>query len=463
EYLWMPDKGYYAMYRYGRDYKILNPRAETLGESLAILWNIASPERARLITENNPTTPFGVGIFYPQIADMPPYHNNALWPWVASWWAMANAKVGNEQGVMEAVGSVFRPAALFCTNKENFVLDNGDIATELNSSNMLWCLAGNIALTHKILFGINFEVDGLAFHPFVPEALAADRSLTGFRYRDAILDITISGYGDEIKSFKVDGRETGPFVRGDIKGRHRVDIVMADNKLPEMKVNRVANKKAPVTPMTRLSGSIFEWNPIGDVDHYEVIIDGRRVARTRTTTYDASVPGEYQLIAVMADGTESFASEPLSTRKVMLIEMPGEAAVMQSPEVAYPAEEPIAGYSGNGFVETDHTTGNIDVPVTVDRAGDYVITLRYANGNGSVYTENKSAVRTLNVDGKRVGAVVMPQRGEGNWNDWGWSTSQHVKLEKGTHLVTISFEPENENMNMSTNHALIDAIKIVGL
>ncbi|MDE6831479.1 MAG: hypothetical protein K2J07_01920, partial [Muribaculaceae bacterium] len=160
EYLWMPDKGYYAMYRYGRDYKILNPRAETLGESLAILWNIASPERARLITENNPTTPFGVGIFYPQIADMPPYHNNALWPWVASWWAMANAKVGNEQGVMEAVGSVFRPAALFCTNKENFVLDNGDIATELNSSNMLWCLAGNIALTHKILFGINFEVDG---------------------------------------------------------------------------------------------------------------------------------------------------------------------------------------------------------------------------------------------------------------------------------------------------------------
>ncbi|MBD5214604.1 MAG: glycogen debranching protein [Bacteroidales bacterium] len=463
EYLWMPDKGYYAMYRYGRDYKILNPRAETLGESLAILWNIASPERARLITENNPTTPFGVGIFYPQIADMPPYHNNALWPWVASWWAMANAKVGNEQGVMEAVGSVFRPAALFCTNKENFVLDNGDIATELNSSNMLWCLAGNIALTHKILFGINFEVDGLAFHPFVPEALAADRSLTGFRYRDAILDITISGYGDEIKSFKVDGRETGPFVRGDIKGRHRVDIVMADNKLPEMKVNRVANKKAPVTPMTRLSGSIFEWNPIGDVDHYEVIIDGRRVARTRTTTYDASVPGEYQLIAVMADGTESFASEPLSTRKVMLIEMPGEAAVMQSPEVAYPAEEPIAGYSGNGFVETDHTTGNIDVPVTVDRDGDYVITLRYANGNGSVYTENKTAVRTLNVDGKRVGAVVMPQRGEGNWNDWGWSTSQHVKLEKGTHLVTISFEPENENMNMSTNHALIDAIKIVGL
>ena len=51
---------------------------------------------------------------------------------------MANAKAGNEEGVLEAFGSIIRPAALFCTNKENFNLDNGDIATELNSSNMLW-------------------------------------------------------------------------------------------------------------------------------------------------------------------------------------------------------------------------------------------------------------------------------------------------------------------------------------
>nr|MDE6196903.1 hypothetical protein [Muribaculaceae bacterium] len=157
--LWLDDKGYYAMYNYGRNFPVVNPRAETLGEALAIIYDIASPERAATITESNPTTPFGVGIFFPQIADMPPYHNNALWPWVAAYWALANAKAKNEQGTMEAIGSVFRPAALFATNKENFVLDNGDIATELNSSNMLWCLAGNIAITDRILFGIHFEKD----------------------------------------------------------------------------------------------------------------------------------------------------------------------------------------------------------------------------------------------------------------------------------------------------------------
>ena len=140
----------------------------------AILYGIADEERARTITASNPTTPFGSAIFFPQIADIPSYHNNALWPWVSSYWAMANAKAGNEQGTLEAIGAIFRPAALFATNKENFNLDNGDIATELNSSNMLWCLAGNIAMTQRILFGIEYCTDGLAFAPFVPKALAAD-------------------------------------------------------------------------------------------------------------------------------------------------------------------------------------------------------------------------------------------------------------------------------------------------
>ena len=42
---WMEDKGYYGMYTYGRDNLILNPRAETLGESLAILFDIAPEDK----------------------------------------------------------------------------------------------------------------------------------------------------------------------------------------------------------------------------------------------------------------------------------------------------------------------------------------------------------------------------------------------------------------------------------
>ena len=56
---------------------------------------------------------------------------------------MAAARSGNEEAVMSSIASIYRPAALFLTNKENFVADNGDYkGTEINSSNMLWSLSG---------------------------------------------------------------------------------------------------------------------------------------------------------------------------------------------------------------------------------------------------------------------------------------------------------------------------------
>ena len=434
-HLWMDDKGYYAMYLYGRDNLITNPRAETLGESLAIMWDVAPADRAKSVTENNPITPFGAANFYPFIADMPSYHNKSLWPWVGSWWALANAKTGNEEGVMDAIGSVFRPAALFCTNKENYNLENGDIATELNSSNMLWCLSGNIALTHKILFGIDFRKDGLAFHPFVPKALAGTRTLDGFKYRGANLNITVSGYGNEIKSFKVNGKEQQPFIAANnAKGTMNIEIVMADNEIPAMKVNHQSQKNAPLTPITWLEDDVLTWNPIEYIGEYIVIKDGKEVARTHATTFDAKAPGEYQVIGVADDGTEGFASEPRSTRKYSYYSIDNK---------------------------NNDKTSVLNIPVNVDEAGEYFVSVNYANGNGPVNTENKCAIRTLSVDKKTSGIIVMPQRGRNNWDEYGWSNSIKVNLTQGKHILTIDFRPENENMNIATNHAIISGIKLV--
>lgn len=435
ENLWLDDKGYYAMYLYGRDNLITNPRAETLGESLAIVWDVADPQRAATITASNPTTPFGVATFYPSIPDIPAYHNKSLWPWVGAWWGLANAKAGNEEGVMEAIGSVFRPAALFATNKENFNLENGDIATELNSSNMLWCLSGNLALTHKVLFGIDFQKDGLAFHPFVPKALAATRTLDNFKYRDATLNITISGYGNEIKSFKINGKEQSPFIPAKkAKGVMNIEIVMADNEIPAIGVNHASQMNSPITPIAWLEGTTLVWNPIEYINHYIIVKDGEKIAKTNATTFDASAPGEYQVIGVSDGGVESFASEPRSTREELLITFP---------------------------VKDNDKTSVLKVPVEVDAEGDYYISLRYANGNGPVNTENKCAIRTLLVDGDREGLIVMPQRGRDNWDEYGWSNSVKAHLKPGKHEVTLEFRPENENMNIDVNHARINALRLV--
>lgn len=472
---WMPSEGYYGMYLYGRDFMTLNRRAETLGESLSILYDIASPDRQRAITESNPTTPFGAPIFYPQIADMPAYHNNALWPWVASMWALANAKVGNEDGTMQAIGSIVRPAALFATNKENLNLDNGDIATELNSSNMLWCLSGNLALTYRILFGIHFTEDGLMFKPFVPQALAGSRTLENFPYRGARLNIKVSGYGSRIRSFRLNGVESEPLLPPTIKGLNTIEIEMDDVPMRAMKVNNVPNLKAPLTPIASLrhdpyydepnapADNLLAWRPIEYIDHYLVLRNGREVMRTTSTEFPATVPGSYQVVGVASDGTRSFASEPVSNLPAFSVEMPGESTSLSSHEVSYQPRAGVVGYRGKGFREIDHSTKPIAFEITVPRPGVYAIDLTYANGNGPVNTENKCAIRTIFIDGQRAGAVVMPHRGVGNWSDWGRTNAVQARLSAGEHTVTIEYLPENENMNLSTNHALVDRATVTYL
>jgi len=472
---WMPSEGYYGMYLYGRNFMSLNRRAEALGEALSILYDIASPERQRTITECNPTTPFGTAIFYPQIADMPAYHNNALWPWVSAMWALANAKVGNEGGTMQAIGAIVRPAALFATNKENLNLSNGDIATELNSSNMLWCLSGSLALTYRILFGINFTEDGLLFKPFVPQALAGTRTLENFPFRGAKLNIKVSGYGSRIRSFRINGLESEPLLPPTLKGENTIEIEMDDVAIPSMRVNNVPNLKAPLTPIASLrhdpyydennapADNLLTWRPIEYIDHYLVLRNGHEVMRTTSTEFPAIVPGSYQVVGVAADGTRSFASEPVSNLPAYSVEMPDESTLMGSHEVSYMPRAGVVGYRGKGFRELDHSTKPITFDIKVTRPGMYAIDFTYANGNGPVNTENKCAIRTILVDGNRAGVVVMPHRGVGNWSDWGRTNAVQTYLSAGYHSVTIEYLPENENMNLVTNHALVDRATVTYL
>ena len=475
KYFWLDDKGYYGMYTYGRDHKIMNPRAETLGLALSILYDIAPAERQKSISTNNPHTPYGPAIFYPQISDMPSYHNNALWPFVASYWTLAQAKAGNEAGTMEGIGSVFRPAALFATNKENFNLDNGDYYTELNSSNMLWSLAGNIAITTRVLFGIHFEKDGLLISPFVPKALEATRTLDNFNYRGATLNITVNGYGANVAKITVNGKEYAPgktIPAKRLKGVCNIVVDMDCKPIPAMDVNRQPNLKAPVTPQTWLTNNpalngegvpvnnYLEWNPIEYISKYQVLKNGMLVAETRETSWPATEPGEWQVIGIDARGVHSFASEPRSNRPATIYQFKNEGTGMKSPELCNAPANGVKGYTGQGFVEIDRTSDPETINIKIPQSGMYTFALRYANGNGPVNTENKAAIRTLMLNGSKRGTFVMPQRGVGNWDDWGMSNRIQVPLTAGTYTVGITYRPENENMNINTNHALLDQLVV---
>lgn len=204
----------------------------------------------------------------------------------------------------------------------------------------------------------------------------------------------------------------------------------------------------------------LEWNPIEYIGKYIVLKDGKPVAETRQTSYAAVTPGEWQVIGVSDGGVQSFASEPRSNRERIIVEFPQETTVMKSAEVSYQPTGKLEGYTGKGFVELDRNAEPVEVTVNVPEDGVYSVSLRYANGNGPVNTENKAGIRTLTIDGAKAGTIVLPHRGRGNWNDWGMTNGIRLNLSKGQHTLGIQYLPENENMNIDTNHALVDHLHI---
>ncbi|MBF9255115.1 glycogen debranching protein [Pontibacter sp. 172403-2] len=464
EHLWIPEKGYYGQYLYGRNFKILSPRAEALGEALSVLFGVADAAKQKTIVASTPVTSFGIPNIYPQIPNIPPYHNNAVWPFVQSYWSLAAAKVGNEQALVESMSAIYRPAALFLTNKENFVASNGDYAgTQINSSNMLWSLSGNLSMIYKVLFGMDFRANSLVFRPFVPEAFKGERKLTNFRYRKAILDIAMTGYGNEVKSITMDDKAVAKAeIPGNLEGSHTIKIELANKELEEGKVNQVEVLFSPEAPsgVTYTAGAL-SWKIVEGAARYKVLKNG--VELLTTTDTKAVVPAsddyvEYQVIAIDAGGLASFANEPVVVATDEAIQ------VYELEKISGKSPLPYKGYSGNGFVEiSKEKNTSLSMKVTVPEAGVYAIDFRYANGAGPINTSNKCAIRTLKTDNTFAGTIVLPQRGTDEWSDWGYTNSVQVKLDKGTHTITLSFEPANENMNGEVNKAMLDYVRITKL
>jgi len=55
---------------------------------------------------------------------------------------------------------------------------------------------------------------------------------------------------------------------------------------------------------------------------------------------------------------------------------------------------------------------------------------------------------------------VLPQRGVGEWSNWGFTNAVLVQLPKGTHQLTLAYEPANTNMNGAVNQAMLDYLRV---
>ncbi len=106
-----------------------------------------------------------------------------------------------------------------------------------------------------------------------------------------------------------------------------------------------------------------------------------------------------------------------------------------------------------------HKNTDVTFKVNVDSGGDYLLDVRYANGEGPINTENKCAIRMLYINGQEAGAIVMPQRGIDEWLSTGFSNMLRIKLKEGVN--ELSLRHEIDNMNGTVNTALLQYVRII--
>jgi hypothetical protein len=362
--------------------------------------------------------------------------------------------------VEHGLASIWRPAALFLTNKENMVASTGHFdGTELNSDRQLWSVAGNLAASYRVLFGMRFRPDRLVFAPMVPPAYAGERTLSGLRYRGATLTITVRGHGDGVASVRLDGRPVERAeVPAELTGEHTVEIQM-NGRWPAGRINLVENRFSPETPVLRAQGPVISWDAVPGAVRYAVYRNGRELdvtSMTRVDVDEADAVAEYQVLSVDSAGVESFLSEP--------VRMADDDAVIVARPAGAPLEREHAGFTGDGYVRlTRETNTEIQFPVRITCGGVYLVEPRYANGSGPINTDARAAIRTLRVGSDDIGVLVMPQRGTDRWTDWGYGTGLRLELPADEYTLVLAFTRRDENMDGRVYTALLDHLRLTRL
>jgi len=452
--LWSDDNGFYGQYLYGHYNYSLSPRSESLGESLCALYDVASEEQKDRLFSSVPVMEYGITCIYPQIPGIPPYHNNAIWPFVQAYWTWAGVLAGNSTTVEHGIASIYRQSALFLTNKENMVAESGDFnGTEINSDNQLWSVAANLAVVYRVIFGLDYGSDRLAFRPFIPKSFKGYYELNGLRYRQAILDLKIEGFGDDIALFYIDNVKSDTYMIPEhLTGRHSVVIKM-NGKIKKSTKNLSVSRFTPATPEPEIVSGKMHWKAGKTAVKYFIVRNGKTIGETSDTTFTISESGEYQVMAADNQNFTSFLSKPMPYK------IYDSSVVIEAENFGKHSGLKLSGFSGIGFVELKKGSTAFAFDLDAPSDGSYIIEFSYSNGNGPVNTDNKCAQRSLFCNGNYSGTAVFPQRGRDEWSNWGMSNPLIIHLQKGKNSLELRLEDYNNNMNVEENSFVLDFVR----
>ena len=445
--LWNEDMGLYSSWEYPEYMgSVLAEKTDVLGNGFALWFDIGTEEQLRQICENYPLVNYGADTVYPQKqgklrnADKI-YHNFGVWPGWDSILMVGAAYHGNKALAEEIFNSNVRGAAVSLTNKEVINYRTGE---GVESDQQLWSIAGTLAGYYRVMFGMDYDEDGIRFDPYIPGWMEGPFELSNFKYRGSTLNIKLSGSGDGVASFKVDGvsQDIESYVFSpDNTGSHTVEIVMAPTDIL-YKINKSEDNLVicPEMPTVAYANGTLRWTP-QDGLRYKVWTGKEYVDVTGGSyTVDTSVYGCYSLMAISPDGVCSELSKPVGVSPAR-IKIEAESGTVSSSSLI----------SSGRVIDKRSRSAELTLTVNITKKGKYLLSGIY-NNTGDATSGVSCAVRSVYLDGKDAGSLIFPEVNSGFRDQTG--THLSLYLDEGAHTLKIFYDTANwydRNMSVTKN------------
>jgi len=219
---------------------------EGLGISYALLFGISSRDQTVQTLLNSVVEPGGIPCVYPSFsryldkeAKHFGRHSGSVWTHVQGFWAHAAALNGDVKAFNHEFTTltnhtlrdmqfreIYHPkTGIAYGGLQEDGFEKGKIREWKSTERQTWGATAYLRMVFNGLFGMNFSEKGINFKPVVPKKYENLR-LTGIPYRNATLNMYVTGSGNQIKRFLLNGKESKPFLPADAKGNQVLEIEM---------------------------------------------------------------------------------------------------------------------------------------------------------------------------------------------------------------------------------------------
>jgi len=502
--LWLEEEGLFSTFIATSLDPAPSGRFDLLGNALAVLTGVANQSQAAQIMARYPLLPHGPAVQWPQLRDVPIYHNRGIWPFVTAYGMRAARRAENFSVVNLMMESLLKGAALNLSNMENldaasglaYAEDGGLSGPVVNSQRQLWSVAGSVALFHELLFGLRPTLDGLVVSPWVTEYARRDLlggaervSLTGLNWGGSSLEVFLEFPSDGLGLLPAEVGPESPLVW--VAERVRLDGAPLDGPLPIDALSGSGPHQLLVTlrlnELPPNSGAHRLLDP-ADEEAYYAPRTPRLTALSRDAegrvTLSIDTRGEEQLegrvMSVYRDGvllldrgplsaTWRDEEAPLDQSLCYTVEISSSLSQNRSqraqPQCVWTHIDSLyAGdFSALGGSRVDqygriHYQGwgapehQLSIEWVASRGGEALIQAEYGNGAGAINTGVTCALKRLDLVELPSGAVVgggylmMPHLGR--WDRWSGSNLIPVTLTEGARYRLV-VRQDQRSFNMS--------------